>query len=121
MQPLVEELGELATAGTSEDAANADLVVLAVMWNQTAGALEKVKNQLAGKIVIDATNNMNSSPSDRPTSVVISELIPEAKVVKAFNTLIAATLDADPVVNGGNRVIFYSGDLLLPDTKNKPY
>jgi predicted dinucleotide-binding enzyme len=110
LQPLVKELGELASAGTTEDAANADLVVLAVMWDQTSGALEKVKKQLAGKIVIDATNNMNGGAADKPTSIVISELIPEAMVVKAFNTLIAATLDADPAVNGGNRVIFYSGD-----------
>jgi predicted dinucleotide-binding enzyme len=110
LQPLVKELGELASAGTTEDAANADLVVLAVMWDQTSGALEKVKKQLAGKIVIDATNNMNGGAADKPTSIVISELIPEATVVKAFNTLIAATLDADPAINGGNRVIFYSGD-----------
>jgi predicted dinucleotide-binding enzyme len=110
LHPLVKELGELALAGTTEDAANADLVVLAVMWDQTSGALEKVKKQLAGKIVIDATNNMNGGAADKPTSIVISELIPEATVVKAFNTLIAATLDADPAVNGGNRVIFYSGD-----------
>lgn len=110
LQPLVKELGELASAGTTEDAANADLVVLAVMWDQTSGALEKVKKQLAGKIVIDATNNMNGGAADKPTSIVISELIPEATVVKAFNTLISATLDADPAVNGGNRVIFYSGD-----------
>lgn len=110
LQPLIKELGDLASAGTSEDAANADLVVLAVMWDQTSGALEKVKKQLAGKIVIDATNNMNSSPSDKPTSIVISELIPETTVVKAFNTLMAATLDADPAVNNGKRVIFFSGD-----------
>lgn len=41
---------------------------------------------------------------------MISELIPEAMVVKAFNTLIAATLDADPAVDNGKRVIFFSGD-----------
>jgi len=110
LQALVEELGELASAGTTEDAANADLVVLAVMWDQIAGALEKLKKQLARKIVIDATNNMNSGAEDQPTSIVISEQIPEAKVVKAFNTLMAATLDADPAVGNGKRVIFFSGD-----------
>lgn len=110
LQPLVSELGELATAGTSEEAAGADLIVLAVMWDQTSDALGKVKDQLAGKIVIDATNNMNSGATDQPTSVVISGQIPGAKVVKAFNTLMAATLDADPQVDNGNRVIFFSGD-----------
>lgn len=110
LQALVEELGELASAGTTEDAANADLVVLAVIWDQIAGALEKVKKQLAGKIVIDATNNMNSGAEDQPTSIMISEQIPEAKVVKAFNTLMAATLDADPADGNGKRVIFFSGD-----------
>ncbi len=110
LKSLVDELGELATAGTSEDAAKADLVVLAVMWENTKEALTTVKEHLAGKIVIDATNNMNSNPDDKPTSVVISELIPSAKVVKAFNTLMAATLDLDPEVENGKRVIFYSGD-----------
>ncbi|OOQ58418.1 NADPH-dependent F420 reductase [Mucilaginibacter pedocola] len=110
LQPLVNELGGLATAGTSEDAATADLVVLTVLWDQIPGALAKVKDQLAGKIVIDTTNNMNSGAADKPTSAAISELIPGAKVVKAFNTLIAATLDTDPVVDNGKRVIFYSGN-----------
>lgn len=110
LQPLIDELGELASAGTSEDAASADLIVLAVMWDQTSGALEKIKRQLSGKIVIDATNKINSSPHDKPTSIIISELIPESTVVKAFNTLIAATLEANPAVNNGKRVIFFSGD-----------
>ncbi|MCC8407794.1 NADPH-dependent F420 reductase [Mucilaginibacter sp. UR6-1] len=116
LQALIRELGELASAGTSEEAANADLVVLAVMWDQAPEALGKVKDQLAGKIVIDATNNMNSAATDKPTSVVISEQIPGAKVVKAFNTLMAATLDADPQTGSGNRVIFFSGD--HPDAKD---
>ncbi|MBB2174218.1 NADP oxidoreductase coenzyme, partial [Gluconacetobacter asukensis] len=33
-----------------------------------------------------------------------------AKLVKAFNHLIAATLATDPVVEGGHRVVFLSSD-----------
>jgi predicted dinucleotide-binding enzyme len=33
-----------------------------------------------------------------------------AKLVKGFNHLIAATLAADPVVEGGHRVVFLSSD-----------
>ena len=116
LQPLIAELGALAIAGTTEDAAHADLVVLAVMWNQTKEVLQQIKDLIKGKILIDTTNNLNSSAADKPTSITISELIPEVKVVKAFNTLLAATLDFEPVANGGNRVIFYSGD--YPDAKS---
>ena len=37
-------------------------------------------------------------------------LIPGAYLVKAFNSLLAEWIDADPVYGGGRRVVFYSGD-----------
>ena len=40
---------------------------------------------------------------------MVADLAPGARVVKAFNHLIAATLDADPQANGGRRVLFLSG------------
>lgn len=113
LQPLVKELGTLATAGTNEDVSNADVVILAVRWEHIADVLNTVKEQLKGKIVVDASNYSND-PSyprlKRPATSVVAEQIPDSKVVKAFNTLYSKWLDADPTVDNGKRVSFISGD-----------
>jgi 8-hydroxy-5-deazaflavin:NADPH oxidoreductase len=46
----------------------------------------------------------------RPSSEVIAETLRGAQLVKAFNTLPAAVLAADPTVDGGRRVLFVSGN-----------
>jgi predicted dinucleotide-binding enzyme len=46
----------------------------------------------------------------RTSSDIVANLVPGAKLVKAFNTLLAAALAADPKQGGGQRVIFVSGD-----------
>jgi 8-hydroxy-5-deazaflavin:NADPH oxidoreductase len=111
---LVEELGQGATAGTVKDAAAADIVVIAVMWSDVAGAVEGL--HWDGRIVIDPTNDFD--PSDlngRTSSEVVADLVAPARVVKAGNTLGAPILAADPHEAGGQRVTFISGD--DPDAK----
>ena len=44
------------------------------------------------------------------SSQVVSTWAPGARVVKAFNTLLAAVLAQDPAQAGGRRVVFVSGD-----------
>jgi len=113
LQPLVKELGTLVIAGTSEDASNADLVILAVKWGQIPDVVNKLKKQLSGKIVIDTSNrpkDANATNLEKPASVVVSELIPDSKIVKAFNHLYARSIEADPKVDNGKRVSFISGD-----------
>jgi predicted dinucleotide-binding enzyme len=69
-----------------------------------------------GKIVIDATNAIDFpayTPTDlggRASSEVVAEKLRGARLVKAFNTLPAATLAADPTVEGRHRVLFISGN-----------
>jgi predicted dinucleotide-binding enzyme len=41
---------------------------------------------------------------------VFSELVPGARVVKAFNHLPALLVSNDPHAEGGHRVLFFSGD-----------
>jgi predicted dinucleotide-binding enzyme len=41
---------------------------------------------------------------------VFADLVPGARVVKAFNHLRAELLATDPHSDGGRRVLFYSGD-----------
>jgi len=44
------------------------------------------------------------------SSAVFADLVPGARVVKAFNHLRAELLATDPHSDGGQRVLFYSGD-----------
>jgi predicted dinucleotide-binding enzyme len=106
---LVQELGEGVAAGTVQDAAAADIVVLAVMWPDVRHAVEGLKWE--GRFVIDPTNDFD--PSDlagRTSSEVVADLLTPAPVVKAANTFAAAVLASDPHAAGGQRVIFLSGD-----------
>jgi 8-hydroxy-5-deazaflavin:NADPH oxidoreductase len=106
---VVQELGDGVSAGTVEDAAAADIVVLAVMWPDVPQAVEGLVWE--GRILIDPTNDFD--PSDlngRTSSEVVADLVAPARVVKAANTLGAALLGSDPHQAGGQRVSFLSGD-----------
>jgi predicted dinucleotide-binding enzyme len=106
---LVRELGEGVSAGTVEDAAAADIVVLAVMWPDVPRAVEGLAWE--GRFVIDPTNDFDPGDLDgRTSSEVVADLVAPAPVVKAGNTLGAAVLSSDPHEAGGKRVIFLSGD-----------
>ena len=52
---LVSKLGPRAKAGTRQEAAQADVVVLAVPWEHVRGALSDLPSW-NGRILIDATN-----------------------------------------------------------------
>lgn len=106
---VVQALGGGVSAGTVEDAAAADIVVVAVMWPQVPQAVEGLDWE--GRIVIDPTNDFDPSDLDgRTSSEVVADLVAPARVVKAANTLVAAVLGSDPHQAGGQRVIFVSGD-----------
>jgi predicted dinucleotide-binding enzyme len=45
-----------------------------------------------------------------PSSVFVAKAFTGARFVKGFNHLGAATLAADPIVEGGHWVVFLSGD-----------
>jgi 8-hydroxy-5-deazaflavin:NADPH oxidoreductase len=106
---LVSSLGEGASAGTVEDAASADIVVIAVPWPRVAAAVDRLCWD--GRIVIDTTNDFDPSDlSGSTSSQVLADRVPGARVAKAANTLGAAVLASDPHEGGGRRVIFLSGD-----------
>ena len=106
---VVSTLGEGASAGTVDEAASADVVVIAVPWPRVGDAVEG--RRCDGRIVIDATNDFNPGDLNGGTSSqALADLVPGARVVKAANTLGAAVLGADRHEAGGRRVIFLSGD-----------
>src|SRR3954469_16638012 len=55
MQELLANAGPNARVGTSSDAAQADVLLLATPWPNTEEALRSA-GDLSGKILIDATN-----------------------------------------------------------------
>ncbi len=106
---VVSALGDGASAGTVADAAASGIVVIAVPWDRVPEALEGLR--WSGQIVIDATNDFAPRDLDgRTSSEVVANLVGDAPVVKAANTLLAALLAADPREAGGQRVLFFSGD-----------
>jgi predicted dinucleotide-binding enzyme len=112
---LVRELGSSIKAGTREEAARADIVLIAVNWTKLPAALAGLP-AWDGRIVIDANNPIEAplfKPVDlqgRVSSEIVADLVPGARVVKAFNHLRAEVLAGDPRENGGRRVLFYSGN-----------
>jgi predicted dinucleotide-binding enzyme len=111
----VAEFGPLVTAGTREEAAAKDIVFVAVNWSKLPDALAGLP-PFGGRIVVDANNPIEAplfKPAElggRLSSEIFADLVPGARVVKAFNHLLAQLLATDPASDGGKRVLFYSGD-----------
>ncbi len=111
---LVRELGANVTPVTASEVLQADVVILAVPFDAVQNAVKDV--EWDSRIVVDATNAVDLpafTPRDlkgRLSTEIVADAVPGARVVKAFNTLQAATLGADPAVLGGRRVLFVSGD-----------
>ncbi len=128
---LVKDIGPSVKAGTLAEAAAADIVLVALRWEDAARVLTSLPDW-NGRIVIDGTNPVAFLPEGSPerndptnplaaygikaldlggtpSTDIIAGFLPGARVVKAFNHLDVTVL-AEPAVNGGQRVLFYSGD-----------
>ncbi len=93
------------------DAVKADIIFLAVRFESHPDVAKALPNW-EGKIVIDATNlfPVPEELGGLPSSAIVAKAFTGAKLVKGFNHLVAATLAADPIVDGGRRVVFLSSD-----------
>jgi len=112
---IVSKLGRGASAGTPQQAADQDVVVLSVAWARVPEALASVPDW-SGRILIDATNRINpDNPSDLgdltgPTSSeIVADQAAGARVVKAFNTIPMQWID-DASREKPRTVLFISGD-----------
>lgn len=93
-----------------------DVVVLAVAYGATLDLAKQLGNKLAGKVVVDIANPLNSTydglatASDSSSAEDLAKAIASgAKVVKAFNTTYAGTLLAGEVA-GQPLDVFITGD-----------
>jgi len=113
---LVSQLGANASAGTVAEAARADIVILAVGWDQVPAALRDLPGW-DGRIVIDATNQWHHDDpgsgvdlGDQTGSEHIATLMPGARIIKAFNTVFMNVVADSAHRSDGRLVIFLAGD-----------
>ena len=113
---VAAELGNgVSAAGFRDAAASADVVVLAVPYD-AASEVIAAAGGLAGKIVVDITNPLTADYSGltvgHTTSAAeeIQKHAPQARVVKAFNTVFASVLQADGKAAGRPATVFVAGD-----------
>jgi predicted dinucleotide-binding enzyme len=121
---FVADLGSAAIAGTREQAAECDVVILAMHWVNVPEALEGI--DWRGRILIDATNaHMDPKPdislagvtrsraalklTGRTSSEMVAEMAVGARLVKSISNMPMAWIqDFSP--NKPRTVIFTSGD-----------
>ena len=94
-----------------------DIVVLSVPYPAIAGILAAHRDLFAGKIVIDITNPLNFEtfdslvvPADSSAAAEIAKEIPDASVIKAFNTTFAATLATKKVAGAHPTTVLLASD-----------
>lgn len=97
--------------------AESDAIILAIPFSAVDGILPSLAEQIADRIVIDATNPLNDDWSPRllgqetSAAEVISLLLPNAKVVKAFNTIFADIMSPSGFDRQGQKATaFIAGD-----------
>jgi len=119
---FVADLGPSAIAGTREQAAECDVVILAVHWVKVREALKDI--DWHGRILIDATNaHMDPNPDislagvtrsraalkGRTSSEMVAEMAVGARLVKSISNMPMAWIQ-DFSSNKPRTVIFTSGD-----------
>ncbi len=113
---LVEGFGHEVRAAPTREALSAAIVILAVPYDAVAQALADAP-AWEGRVLVDATNAIDfpgfkaRDLGGELSTRRVAALAPGARVVKAFNTIPAAVLAADPRVDGARRrVVMLSGD-----------
>ena len=106
-QQLAKDLGGSATALDPGSRFGGEVVVFAVYYPGIKDAVRQYADQLAGKVVVDITNPVDTQTWDRlatppgtSSAEEVQQLVPQGTpVVKAFNTTFAPTLVAGEVAS----------------------
>ncbi|EQM53580.1 diguanylate cyclase [Lactiplantibacillus plantarum EGD-AQ4] len=114
-----EAAGQTVTYYSSKDQATTfgDLIVMAVPYPALAALAKQYATELKGKIVIDITNPLNFDtwdslvvPADSSAAQELQGQLPDSKVLKAFNTTFAATLQSGQVNGKEPTTVLVAGD-----------
>ncbi|WP_312169266.1 NAD(P)-binding domain-containing protein [Microbacterium sp.] len=105
-----------AESGRLGDALSGEIVVLAVPYPAVDDVLRTYSAELAGRTIVDVTNPVDfdtfdglAVPADSSAARIIQDAVPEASVVKAFNTNFGATL-ATGVAGSLPTTVLVAGD-----------
>ncbi len=110
---LAKELGAATGASYAEAAADAAVVFLTVPWAAVDETLSEL-GDLAGKVIVDVTNpfvggqlQLHEGSSDAEE---IQHKVPEARVVKGWNTIFSPVVNSSPDFGGQAASVFLAGD-----------
>jgi len=106
--------------GLEESVEDAELVILAVKGTAAEAVATRLSKQLAGKVVIDTTNPIADAPPDHGVLAYFTDgsaslmerlqaIAPEARFVKAFNSVGSAFM-VNPPFPGGKPSMFIAGN-----------
>lgn len=114
LKTLGDALGVPTTTSSVDAVKEADIVVLAVPFGALEDVTSAISDQVAGKVVIDVTNPLKDDLSGLATegtsgAELVQQQLPRAKVVKAFNTVLAANQEKAEV-DGVQLDGFVAGD-----------
>ncbi|WP_019064799.1 NADPH-dependent F420 reductase [Streptomyces prunicolor] len=119
-QAAAEELGHgVEGADNAETARRSDVVIVAVPWDGHGKTLESLREELAGKLVVDCVNPLGFDkkgayalkPEEGSAAEQAAVLLPDSRVAAAFHHLSAvllmdteiAEIDTDVMVLGEER------------------
>ncbi len=117
LETIADSIGSGALVGTPQEAAQfGEVILLSVSWAQVREALQEA-GSLTGKILIDCTMPLTPDLSGLAIghttsgSEEIAKLVPQASVVRAFNTTFAEVLHSESRMFCSQRAsILYCGD-----------
>lgn len=105
------------TTSFEEGISRAGIVFLAIPYTACEEVLSSLRHRLLGKIVVDCTNPLQEDWSPlmlgqaNSAAEEIARLIPDAKVVKAFNTIFADVMNKEKQDRKGQKITaFIAGD-----------
>jgi len=99
----------------AQAAVQSDIVVLAIPFASVEDVAAEIREVVVGKPVVDVTNRMTFGPNGpaidngESNAERLAAWLPEAHVVKAFNTLLASH-QIDPMADGTRLDGFVAGD-----------
>jgi NADPH-dependent F420 reductase len=122
VQAVVEEIKKTNSSADAElvdisENANwkADVIILAVPYQAEKDIVEKIGQAAKQKIVISIANPLNETYNglvtapDTSAAEELQKLLPDSKVIKAFNTTFAADFST-PIIDGKQADCFIAGN-----------
>ncbi|AQP48581.1 diguanylate cyclase [Tessaracoccus aquimaris] len=108
---------EILTRSDAVTAVTGEIVVLAIPFGAVDDVLARRADEFAGRIVVDITNPVDFDtfdslvvPADSSAAAELQAKLPQSKVLKAFNTNFAATLESGKVGDATTTVLIAGDD-----------